>query len=130
MRWLRKQRAQGSPQLDNTFQHAADSFVKMTGQLGIEFDYSRDSVGKLEDFIDALVSSGDPITEPLLVVIGAYFGEVGRRAHGGSWQADDEVNGVVITAGGTELSASRQVRTRIADNTRGSLIRAMGALEG
>ena len=65
----------------------AERFVSKTGRLQSSFDFSLDSGDALDQFIDLMLATGDPISDLVVLGMGAYLGETFIRNIGGSWVA-------------------------------------------
>lgn len=65
----------------------ADRFRENAGGWKEYFDYSVRSAIALDNFIDLLLGTGDPIPDLHQMGMGAYLGEVVRRRVGGEWVA-------------------------------------------
>ena len=68
----------------------AEKWRENTGGWTGHFDYSVESAVALDNFIDLLLSTGDPISDLQQMGMGAYVGEILRRNVGGEWIAMPE----------------------------------------
>jgi hypothetical protein len=73
--------------IDDSLRALAGRFVDSTAAWQQYFDYSIDSGDALDRFIDVMVDTGDPVSDLLLMGMGAYLGETFIRNLGGSWAA-------------------------------------------
>lgn len=73
--------------LATSLETLSGKFVEALPAWQSRLDYSLDSADALEQFVDAMLATGDPISEQLLMGISAYLGETFIRNFGGDWAA-------------------------------------------
>jgi hypothetical protein len=93
---------------------------------GYQADFSLESLNEIDRFFDENAQDGQAVPEGLLAqdlgkrifAVGAYVGEVIRRAYGGTWIIDDrdpegEINVSVKLANGTTILPVQRVMKRL-----------------
>ena len=75
------------PTAENAPRFAALAVDAVLNVGNLALDYSRASLGKLEEFLDAHRGEG---TQAAVLIFGCYLGEVFVRAGLGRWRATDE----------------------------------------
>ena len=73
--------------LQDSLRTLSERFVEALPAWRPHLDYSLDSGDVLDQFIDEMLATGDPISDRLIMGIGAYLGETFIRNLGGSWAA-------------------------------------------
>ncbi len=115
-------------------QSAAESIAVTAADAGYAFNFSPASLTEVERFIDENVTKGEPRPGGLLskdlgkrvFALGAYVGEVIRRAAGGEWVPDDtpdaELTVALRTPDGRQLWPTQRVMKRIIAGNEESLV--------
>jgi hypothetical protein len=92
----------------------AELFVKTAGAPDRKFDFSEDSVKRLDDFVDTLWPKppSEEELDSLTKLMGAYLGEVMIRTVGGEWRWTDERRVPVLANGTTSAFVLDKVYRR------------------
>jgi hypothetical protein len=120
---------------------AATSVADVAAAAGYRLDFTPGSLWEVERFLDENVTAaGEPRPGGLLskdlgsrvFALGAYVGEVIRRAVGGEWVSDESLDAdltvTLKTTEGTLLWPNQQVMKRIMNGRRDSVVDYANAL--
>lgn len=94
-----KKKPSGGGDLNAEMAALAEEAVKFANKKGVNLDYSKDSVQRVEQILADLHQSRskgqlpDSDLDMHAHRFGAYIGEVLRRMHGGHWARDSDVGG-------------------------------------
>jgi len=81
----------------------AEQWVTYGKIKGCDFDYSRESLQKVDDLVSQEWSDNSPLFPQVTILqIGSYMGEVIRRKHGGEWVESEDYGICLARIGGQE----------------------------
>lgn len=113
---------------------AAAAIARTATEAGYQFDFSANSLADVDRFLNENADGGEPRPGGLLskdlgsrvFALGSYVGEVIRRAVGGEWVTDDELDAeLTVTlrlADGTRLWPNQQVMKHIMTGAAASIV--------